>query len=410
MLLSRKQFVAYGLAAAVAAIVFFVAVSSGSESAQAGAPVSAMPVQVDVATVDSRTISDRHEYSGRLEAVQRVAIRPLVSGTLIHVHFADGALIAKGAPLFTIDPRPYEAAVNQARAQLVSAQARAAYTQSELARSQRLLKRDAIARRDFEEKRNAAREAVAAVDAAKAALQSAELDLEHTHIVAPIAGRVSRAERTPGNIVGPSDEQALTNLVSVSPIYASFDVDEQTFLQSINGRSSADGKAARVSLGLAGDGGYPRQGRVASIDNGLDPQTGTIRVRAVFDNPEGELRPGLFARLRLESGRLRNAVLIDEKAIGTDQSKRFVLVVDDQNRVSYRTVTLGASRDGKRVINAGLGQGERIVVSGLQRARPGDLVSPTPSSLAANDSKPAAATTATRIGASAQAKAGQDNS
>ncbi|GAB2906847.1 efflux RND transporter periplasmic adaptor subunit [Paralcaligenes sp. KSB-10] len=359
-----------------------------------GKPAAIMPpgTPVDVATVLDRSITDWHDYSGRLEAVNRVEIRPLVSGTLVAVHFKDGSLVKKGDVLFTIDPRPYAATVDRAKAQLAAAQARAAYTASDLARGQRLLADNAIARRDFEEKRNASREAAANLQAAKAALESAELDLEHTRISAPIEGRMSRAELTVGNVVAAgAGSKPLATLVSVAHMYASFDVDEQSFLKFVNPAREGRGTPLPVYLGLANEDAYPRKGRLESVDNQLDTSSGTIRVRAEFDNPDGELVPGLYARIRLGGGAPHQAVLIDEKAIGTDQDKRFVLVVDGADKASYREVRIGANYDGFRVIQSGLKAGERIVVNGLQRVRPGDQLNPkivlmeSPRSLAASD-------------------------
>ncbi len=358
-------------AAGAAALYGRSGVAHGTPSGPPPAPA------VDVATVASRLVTDWHDYSGRLEAVERVEIRPLVSGTLTAVHFADGAYVQAGDPLFTIDPRPYQAAVDQAKARLAAAKARVAYTASDLARAKRLLASDAIARRDFEEKRNAANEAAANLQAAQAVLEAAALDLEHTRIVAPISGRVSRALLTEGNVVaaGPA-APPLTSVVSTARMYALFEMDEQTFLQVIDPAHGQQGDALPVRLGLGNETGYPREGRLASIDNRLDTSSGTIRVRAVFDNTDGRLVPGLYARIRLGGGVPRPAVLIDEKAIGTDQSKRFVLVLNDEDKAAYREVTLGASRDGLRIIEAGLHAGERIVVNGLQRVRPGDAVTP----------------------------------
>lgn len=347
--------------------------------AQADAPQSAAPAAptVEVAEVKPQTIIDWQDYSGRLEAVDRVDIRPLVSGTLTAVHFHDGAYVKKGDVLFTIDPRPYAAEVDRAQAQLAAAQTRAAYAATELARGQRLAADNAIAKRDLDEKQNAAREADAQVQAAQAALTSARLNLEYTRIVAPVAGRISRAEVTVGNIVAAgAGTPPLTTLVSVDRIYAAFDVDEQSFLKYVNPAQHTKSEAVPVYLGLADEDGYSRRGGISSVDNRLDTSSGTIRVRAVFDNADGRLLPGLYARIRLGGGSPREAVLIDERAIGTDQDKRFVLVVDHDNRTAYREVRLGARQNGLRVIESGLAGGERIVVSGLQRTRPGDTVSP----------------------------------
>lgn len=389
-------------AAGIAALYGRSGVAHGTPSGPAPAPA------VDVATVASRTMTDWHDYSGRLEAVEQVEIRPLVSGTLIAVHFADGATVQKGDPLFTIDPRPYQAAVDQAKAQLAAAKARAAYTASDLARGKRLLASDAIARRDFEEKRNAANEAAANLQAARAVLEAAALDLEHTRIVAPISGRVSRAALTVGNVVaaGPG-APPLTSVVSTSRMYASFEMDEQSFLKVVNPARQPGGAPMPVLLGLGNETGYPRQGTLASIDNRMDTSSGTIRVRAVFDNAGGALVPGLYARIRLGGGAPRRAVLIDEKAIGTDQSKRFVLVVGEDDRTAYREVTLGASRDGLRVVEAGLRAGERIVVNGLQRVRPGDVVAPQ---MAVSSPSPASLADRSMDGPSQNDRSGADRS
>jgi len=345
---------------------------------QAGAaPAAAVPAAatVDVAEIASRIITDWQHYSGRLEAVERVEIRPQISGILTVVHFKDGSLVRKGDPLFTIDPRPFAAEVARAEAQLAGAEARAAYTASDMARGERLLADNAIARRDFDEKQNAAREADANLQAARAALKLAQLNLEYTRITAPIAGRVSRAEVTAGNLVAPGSGPALTTLVSAGSVYAAFEVDEQSYLKVVSG---AKGKALPIHLGLADEESYPRVGRLSSVDNRLDSSSGTIRLRAIVDNPDGRLVPGLYARIRMGGASPRDALLIDEKAVGTDQAKRFVLVVDDGNRAVYREVQLGSVQDGLRIVESGLKAGERIVVNGLQRVRPGDAVNPNP--------------------------------
>lgn len=398
----------YAMAAIAAAILFggiaVLRVNAGvARNAVASSPAPA--VAVDVATVASQTITDWHDYSGRLEAVDQVEIRSLVSGTLTAVHFIDGSLVEKGDVLFTIDPRPYQAALDHAKALVVAAQARVAYTASDLTRAGRLLAGNAIAKRDYEEKRNASRGAAADLQAAKATLVSAGLDLEHTRIVAPIAGRVSRAEVTPGNVIAAgADSTPLTSLVSVSRMYASFEVDEQSFLKFVNSSSTPGSARTPVFLGLANEEGYPRPGELASVDNQLDTSSGTIRVRAVFDNPRGNLVPGLYARIRLGGGAPHDAVLVDEKAIGTDQNKRFVVVVDADNKTAYREVKLGASQKGGRVIQAGLKAGERIVVNGLQRIRPGDVVTPKPALATGATAKLAASD------AAAQGSSSADNS
>jgi len=344
-----------------------------AQAAATPASAAAAAVTVDVAPVGSHAVTEWLEYSGRLEAIERVDIHPQVSGILTAVHFKDGSLVRKGDLLFTIDSRPFAAELARAEAQLAGAQARAAYTASDLARGERLLAENAIARRDFDEKQNAAREAVANVQGAQAALRVAQLNLDYTRITAPIAGRVSRAEVTVGNLVAPGNGAALTTLVSAERIYAAFDVDEQSYLKVVN---RAQGQSLPIRLGLADDDGYPLEGRLASVDNRLDSSSGTIRLRAIVDNPDGRLLPGLYARVRLGGATPREVVLIDEKAVGTDQAKRFVLVVGADNQTAYREVQLGGVHDGQRVVEQGLKAGETIVVNGLQRVRPGDTVQP----------------------------------
>lgn len=377
MFLLRDHYVMAAIAATVIlGSIAALRVNAGVTDS-APVPATAPASAVDVANVLSQAVTDWHDYSGRLEAVDRVDIRPLVSGTLTKVHFHDGDLVEKNDVLFTIDPRPYKATADRAKALLLAAQARAAYTASDLARGKRLLDENAIAKRDYEEKRNAAREAAANLQAAQAAVDSAQLDLEHTRIVAPISGRVSRAEVTPGNVVQAGAASApLTSLVSVAKMYASFEVDEQSFLKFVSPARNINKTQMQVFLGLANEAGHPRPGMLASVDNRLDTSSGTIRVRAVFDNPDGILVPGLYARIRLGGGAPHKAVLIDEKAIGTDQDKRFVIVVDSSNKTSYREVHLGALQAGLRIVDDGLEPGERIVVNGLQRIRPGDAVTP----------------------------------
>jgi multidrug efflux system membrane fusion protein len=370
----------YALAATFAVVIAIaggIAVLRGQGNNTATAAAAPPAAPVDVAEVVERSVTDWQSYSGRLEAVDRVEIRPRVSGTLVAVHFKDGSLVRKGDELFTIDPLPYQAEVDRADANLAGAKARVAYTASELARAQRLIADNAIARRDLEQKQNDAREAAANLKAAQAALEIARLNLGYTHIVAPVSGRVSRAEVTVGNLVAAGAASTpLTTLVSVDPMYASFDVDEQSFLKYVNPARTGQSAQVPVFLGLANESGYSRRGTVQYVDNRMDTGSGTIRVRATFANADGTLVPGLYARIRLGGGDPHKAILIDEKALGTDQNKRFVMVVDAQNKVQYREVQLGSAQEGLRVVSAGLKPGERIVVNGLQRVRPGDAVEP----------------------------------
>jgi multidrug efflux system membrane fusion protein len=367
------------IAAAVALILLgaggTAAFRANTAEAQATPAAPPPPPTVDVAEVIRKSVVDWQTYSGRLEAVDRVEIRPLVSGTLTTVNVREGGRVKKGDPLFVIDPRPYAVEVERTRALVAAANSRNEYAASELARGKRLLAENAIARRDYDEKENASREAAANLLGAQAALDAAKLNLGYTKITAPVDGLVSRADITLGNIVAAgAGSPPLATLMSVSRMYAAFDVDEQSYLKVVAPTRETGG--ATVFLGLANEDGYPREGKVRSVDNRLDVASGTIRVHAVFDNADGILLPGLYARIRLGGGAARDALLIDERAVGTDQDKRFVLVLDQANKTAYREVRLGANQEGLRVVERGLAQGDRIVVNGLQRVRPGDTVTP----------------------------------
>ncbi|WP_201446718.1 efflux RND transporter periplasmic adaptor subunit [Burkholderia gladioli] len=363
---------------AAAALAVVVAVGGGAFGvirASASAPQNAAPPlqEVDVANVLSKIITDWQTYSGRLEAIERVDVRPLVSGTIVSVNFKDGALVKKGDVLFVIDPRPYQAEVDRTAAQLAAAQARDGYAQTDWQRAQRLIGDNAIAKRDYDEKQNAARESAANVKAAAAALEAARINLGYTRIVAPFTGRASRAEITLGNVVSAGASAApLTTLVSVSPIYASFDADEQTYLRYIG--NQRDGRKVPVDLGLANESGYSRSGVIDSVDNRLDTSSGTIRVRARFDNADGTLVPGLYARVKVDGSAPHPALLVDDAAINTDQDKKFVFVVDAQGKVAYREVQIGSLHGNQRVIAGGLQASDRVVVNGTQRVRPGEQV------------------------------------
>lgn len=365
----------------VAAAAVFVIASPG-EAGSAPAPAAPAAVPVGVAAVESREVQVWDEFSGRLEAVERVSVRSRVAGTVLAAHFREGALVKAGELLFTIDPAPYQAAVDRAEAQRLSAEARLAYTSSELARAQTLWADRAIAQRELDERANAEREAAAALRAAQAVLQSARLDLGYTQVRAPVAGRVGRIEVTQGNLVaaGPG-APVLTSLVSVSPIYASFDADEAVVRRGLAalGTGGARPPLERIPVELAaGPAGEKVQGRLQLVDNQVDAASGTVRLRAVFDNPQGTLMPGQFAKLRMGQPAARSALLVSERAVGTDQHKRFVLVVGADHKLVYREVELGSAVDGLRIVERGLQAGEQVVVNGLQRVRPGAEVQPQP--------------------------------
>jgi len=392
LLRSRHRLVA--TVAALAALVGVPAAIFGLHSTSAEAtpsPVAPQAVPAPVATVVQSEVAAWDEFSGRLEAVERVEIRSRAAGTVQAVHFREGALVKAGDLLVTIDPAPYAADADRAQAQVGAAQARLTHARSEQARAQLLWDERAIAQREFDERSSALREAEANLRAAQAALQSAQLNLGYTQVRAPVSGRIGKIEVTVGNLVGAGPgAPVLSTLVSVNPIYASFDADEQIIVRALKdlpGGASARTHLERipVQMGTAGTTDTPFQGHLQLVDNQVDAKSGTVRVRAVFDNKDGALMPGQFARLRMGQAKTGSALLVNERAVGTDQNKRFVMVVGADNKAAYREVTLGAPVNGLRVVTSGLQPGERIVVSGLHRVRPGALLAPQ---AVAMDAKP----------------------
>ena len=383
----RRLFLA--LAAAGAATILTAGVMTLRDSHAAAAPEAPPATPVMVATVVQSDVSTWDEFSGRLEAVERVDVRSRVAGAVQAIHFNEGALVKAGDLLVTIDPAPYAADVERAQAQVVAAQARQDNAKSELDRAQRLWDESAIARRELDERVNARREAEANVSAAQAALQTSRLSLGYTQVRAPVSGRVGRLEVTIGNLVpaGPG-APVLTTLVSVSPIYASFDADENVVSRALHdlpglagaARGKLDSIPVMMSTAIGGE--IARRGHLQLVDNQVNAKSGTVRVRAVFDNVDGALMPGQFAQIRLGRAKPTAALLINERAVGTDQNKKFVLVVGDDNKAAYREVALGPNVDGLRIVTSGLKANERIVVNGLQRVRPGSLVAPQSTKMA----------------------------
>ena len=378
----RRLATAIGLVLGSTALVAGVLAFRDSNAAPHAAEPKPTPVMV--APVVDTEVATWDEFSGRLEAVERVDVRSRVAGAVQSVHFREGSLVKAGELLVSIDPAPYAAEADRAQAQVAAARARAQYTQGELERAQRLYEQRAIAQRELDQRANARDEAQANLRAAEAALQSAKLNLAYTQVRAPVSGRVGKLEVTVGNLVpaGPG-APALTTLVSVDPIYASFDADEQSVLRALRDTAGAASSPSRLGaipvLMDAGHGGEaPRKGRLQLVDNQVNAKSGTVRVRAVFDNPGGSLMPGQFAQVRLGRAKPTPALLVSERAVGTDQNKKFVLVVGADNKAAYREVSLGAAVDGLRIVTRGLAPGERIVVNGLQRVRPGALVDPQP--------------------------------
>jgi multidrug efflux system membrane fusion protein len=354
---------------------------SGTQ-AVAGTPPAEQAMPASVATLEPREAILWDEFSGRLEAVDRIDVRARVGGAVQATHFAEGELVKAGDLLVTIDPAPYAAEVQRLEAQVAGAEARVAMTSSDLERGQRLSDQHIVTARDLDVRANAFKEAKASLDAAKAALEAARLNLGYTQVRAAVSGRVGRREITPGNLVATgAGAPVLTTLVSVDPVYASFDADEGVVLKalaSIAEPAGGRGKLDRIPVEMATADGTQAKGHLQFIDNKVDARSGTIRVRATFANGDGRLIPGQFARMRLGQAAPGRLLLVDERAVGTDQDKKFVLVVGADNRAAFRVVTLGRAVEGLRVVTSGLAGGERIVVNGLQRIRPGTLVQPEP--------------------------------
>ena len=349
--------------------------SEATPAAQAPAPA------VSVAAALERDVTEWDEFTGRLEAVESVEVRPRVTGYIESVNFTEGSTVRKGDLLFVIDPRPYRAELSKAEAELARATAGSELAAADAARSEKLVDIKAVSREEYEQRRNAAREATANVASMRAAVDAAQLNLEFTRITAPISGRISKAAVTAGNLVtgGSNTAPLLTTVVSLDPMYVTFEGDEQVYLKyaelSRRGeRSSSRDAANPVLMGLANETDYPHRGSMVFVDNQVDPRTGTIRARASFENKDGYLTPGLFARVKLLGHNSYHAVLVDDRAIGTDQSQKFVYVVDAQNKVNYRPVKVGRLTDGLRIVQQGLQPGENVIVNGLQRVRPGVVV------------------------------------
>jgi multidrug efflux system membrane fusion protein len=371
---------------------FSIGCSTNSAAQHAPPP----PPHVTVAKVISRDVTEWDEFTGRLQAVDTVDVRPRVSGYVAAVRFVEGAMVRRGDLLFQIDPRPFQAEVDRLRAELARARATAQRAESELRRADRLSAENAIASEERDRRASFAQESSAQTAAVEAGLRAAELNLEFTQITSPIDGRVGRAIVTQGNLVssGPGEATLLTTVVSLDPVYAYFDADEQIFLKyAAGGGTDARSRRRRSSafpirMALANEEGFPREGRLDFLDNQVDGATGTIRGRAVFRNTDGLLTPGLFVRLRLAGTGSYDGLLIQDRAVGTDLSKKFVYVVGPQQEIEYRAVTLGPMVDGLRVVRSGLAAGEPVVINGLQRVRPGVQVTPVVVDMEAPGSDP----------------------
>ena len=355
-------------------------------------PQQPPPPQVTVAPAIERPAVDADEFTGHFEAVNAVEVRPRVTGFVQRIGFVEGALVHQGDVLFSIDARPYEADVARAEALLEQARTRKQLADLEVERAQKLVSTQAISREELDARTSGRAEGDAAIRMAEAAVRIARLNLEWTVVRAPIAGRVGRAEVTPGNLVqaGAPSPTLLTTIVSVDPIYVYFDTDEQAYLKYIRTSGRTNGRP--VFIGLTNEAGFPHEGTLDFIDNRIDRSAGTIRVRALLRNGNRLFAPGLFARVRLPGGERHSVTLVQDQSIGTDQDRKFVLVLKPGggNTVEYRAITIGRLVDGLRVVQSGLQPGERVVINGLMRVRPGMKVTATDATMVA-EAKPVAA-------------------
>ncbi|HDS9458331.1 TPA: efflux RND transporter periplasmic adaptor subunit [Enterobacter asburiae] len=328
---------------------------------------------VSAADVVVKSISQWDSFNGRIEAVESVQLRPRVSGYIDKVNYTDGQEVKKGEVLFTIDDRTYRAALEQAQANLARAKTQASLAQSEANRTDKLINTHLVSREEWEQRRSAAVQAQADIRAAQAAVDAAQLNLDFTKVTAPIDGRASRALITSGNLVTAGDTASvLTTLVSQKTVYVYFDVDESTYLHYQNLARSGQGASSNhtalpVEIGLTGEEGYPHQGKVDFLDNQLTPSTGTIRMRALLDNAQRQFTPGLFARVRLPGSAEFKATLVDDKAVLTDQDRKYVYIVDKEGKAQRRDITPGRLADGLRIVRQGLNPGDKVIIDGLQK-------------------------------------------
>ncbi len=365
---------------AVLALASMIAVAVSACGSSEAAPGAGMPPppEVSVATVLSKPVHQWDTFNGRVTAVESVELRPRVSGYVQRVAFKEGQEVEKGDLLFVIDPRPYRAALDQASAQLQRARAEAKLAQAQDRRAQTLIEAKAISREEFETRKAATAQGDAGVRAAEAAVAAASLDLQFTQVRAPINGRIGRAMVTEGNLAQ-ADATLLTTLVSQDPMYVYFESDEQTYLRyaDLARKGERTRSSNPVRVGLADEPGFPHEGTVDFVDNQVDPATGTIRARAVLPNPDRVLTPGLFARVQVQGSGEFEAMLIDDKAVLTDQDRKYVYVLGADNKAMRKDVQLGRMIDGLRVVESGLGAKDKVIVHGVQKVfMPGMPVAP----------------------------------
>lgn len=376
--LVRRPILLLGLLAVVGAVGAYAVWPQRANSEMPPAPPPAVPVTVK--TLEPQTVRVWSTFSGRLRAVDTANIRPEVGGRITEVRFEDGQAVKAGDVLFVIDPRPYAAAVARAKAALTSAKTNAHFAKLEVDRAAALIGKQAITQRLYDERANARRVADANLQAARAELEQAQLDLDHAYVRAPISGRTGRVEVTVGNLVQPgAAAPLLTTIVANRPIYADFEVDEQTYMDSIRDHAVVRAAERRIPVTISSrdEGERTYQGHIYSFDNRIDAASGTIRARAKFDNVDGTLVPGMFVSVRLAHEARRDALMIPERAIGYDQDKTFVYVVDAHDKVTYREVKLGAAIQARRIALKGVAPGDRVIVDGIQHVRPNAVVKAT---------------------------------
>jgi multidrug efflux system membrane fusion protein len=370
----------YSIWLAVAVAIVVLAGCSKPQAQNAPPP----PPPVSVAAAVEKEIIETDEFPGRIEAVESVEVRARINGYIQSVNFKPGAEVRKGDLLFVVDPRPFQAELARAEATLANTRAQLDLARTELARNEQLLAEQATSKREYDDAAAKVRQLAAQISANQASVETTQLNLAYTRVTAPIDGRVGKAEITVGNLVHGEtpNSPVLTTMVSSGPVYAAFEADEAAFLKYI---ANARSRSLTVVVGLANEHDFPHQARLEFVDNRVDPQSGTVRMRALLDNKDGRFTPGLFARVKLgDAVTPRKAVLVADRAIGTDQNKRFVLVLNGENKPQYRVVRIGRLVDGLRVVESGLEPGEVIVVNGLQRVRPGAPVTPQTVVMAAN--------------------------
>ncbi len=378
--MNKKIILAGFFAAALMAGVLTAYQSPNADAAVSSEGAAPPPQPVVVTTMEEKKIQIWKDFTGRLQAVDYVEIRPEVSGKIQEIRFEDGQTVNKGDILIVIDPAPYQAALDKAKADFQAAKNQYELAQKDLARAADLVKTEAISKKIYDERQSGALIAKSQMESARAQLSQAEIDIGYAYVKAPISGRVSRAEITVGNLIQVANPPVLTTIVSDEGIYADFDVDEQTYLQDIYSAAPDTEAQVKVPVEMVLKSGNAKtyKGIIRSFDNKIDPKSGTIRVRAFFDNKDQSLLPGMFVNVRLGSTGLKDALLVSEKAIGTDQDRKFVYVVGEGNKTIYREIKLGASINGQRVVLAGLKEGDKVITDGIIKIRPDMVVEPKP--------------------------------